>query len=294
MFECKVDAEQFKNLISMPTALIEECDITLGTSGIRVNTMDPAHVALCRIELAKSMFEEYACDKDTKIRLAINSKGTYGNGSSLVGQFPNKIKASLMDIKLRGETEFEKSRLELSFLGNLRKNAKIPLLEASEEEPPYPKIRFNANVKIVLADLLEVFKDMEKHGDNFRLTATREEFKIETVTELTEQVYPFEKGSDVMLELDVREPSKATFNLKYMLDILKQLKTAFEIVTLEWSTNLPLKISGENIQGATVEYFLAPRIEDHDEPIERKPEPKPETELIQEEDKIVCTNIVTN
>jgi proliferating cell nuclear antigen len=262
----------------MPTALIEETDITLGTTGIRINTMDPSHVALCRIELAKSMFEDYVCDKDTKIRLSINSKGTYGNGSSLVGQFPNKTKIETVNITLRDETEYEKSRLELKFNGKLQKQARIPLLDAGEEEPPYPKIRFNAKVKIVLADLLEVFKDLANHTDNFRLVAeNRDGFKIEGVSELTEQTYPFDRGSDILIEYELREPSKATFNLQYILAILKQLKTAFELVTLEWSTNLPLKITGENVEGATVEYFLAPRISE-DEPITEANYAQPTTE----------------
>ncbi len=88
-----------------------------------------------------------------------------------------------------------------------------------------------------------------------------------------------------MLELDVREPSRATFNLNYMLQILKQLKTAFELVTLEWSTNLPLKISAEAPEGATVEFFVAPRLEqdDYDQNKNPQPETKPETEIISEE-----------
>jgi proliferating cell nuclear antigen len=282
----------------MPVALIEENDITLAPDGMKVRSIDAAHVAMVNMELSKSMFEEYECTAKRKIRLCIESKDNYGNGSSLIGQWPSKTKGSTVIMQLRDETEWEKARLELTFISKLRKQAKIPLFKPSDEEPPIPRIPFNARVLIILADLLEVFRDLEKHTSNFWVTATQENFKIEAVTELTEEFYLFEKGSDSMLELIVREPSKATYNLNYVLPILKQLKTAFKLVTLEWSLNMPLKITGGNrLDGATVEYYLAPQVTSVDEVTDANyahaspSRPKP---IVISEDKVTVPCITSN
>jgi len=63
------------------------------------------------------------------------------------------------------------------------------------------------------------------------------------------------------LELEVKEPCKATFNLNYLAEISKAGSSAAELVTLEFSTNMPVKLEYEMPQQGKLLYYLAPRIE---------------------------------
>jgi proliferating cell nuclear antigen len=59
----------------------------------------------------------------------------------------------------------------------------------------------------------------------------------------------------------VKEPSKATFNLNYLTEIIKAGSTASEVVTVEYATNMPVRIQFEMPQQGRLQYYLAPRIE---------------------------------
>ena len=70
-----------------------------------------------------------------------------------------------------------------------------------------------------------------------------------------------DKGSEALLELQVKEPSKATYNLNYLAELVKAGAATSEVVTAEFSTNMPIKVEFEIPQQGRLLYYLAPRIE---------------------------------
>ena len=66
-------------------------------------------------------------------------------------------------------------------------------------------------------------------------------------------------GSDDLLELSVEESSKATFTLSYLQDIANAAGANSEVCVLELSTDMPVKLDFELLQGKLV-YYLAPCI----------------------------------
>jgi proliferating cell nuclear antigen len=84
-----------------------------------------------------------------------------------------------------------------------------------------------------------------------------------------------DKGSDAILELDLRRdidpktgqpvtnpaPARATYNLNYFGEIIRAGSGASEVTSLEFSTNMPIKVEFEMPQQGRLLYYLAPRIE---------------------------------
>ncbi len=72
----------------------------------------------------------------------------------------------------------------------------------------------------------------------------------------------FEKGSDVLLDLEAKEASKATFSLSYLSEIVKAAVAATsEIAILEFSTDMPIKLDFQQEKEGKLTFYLAPRIE---------------------------------
>jgi proliferating cell nuclear antigen len=69
------------------------------------------------------------------------------------------------------------------------------------------------------------------------------------------------KGSDALLDLEAKEPSKATFSLSYLSEIIKAASATSDIATLEFSTDMPVRIDFQQIKEGKLTFFLAPRIE---------------------------------
>jgi proliferating cell nuclear antigen len=71
----------------------------------------------------------------------------------------------------------------------------------------------------------------------------------------------FKKGSDVLLDMEAKESSKATFSLSYLSEIVKAAVATSEIATLEFSTDMPIKLDFQQEKEGKLTFYLAPRIE---------------------------------
>jgi len=242
------DARLWKNLLAAISTLIEEADFNATPDGIKLRSMDPSHVAMVDFEWQKTAFEEYTCIEPTKIRVNIASMLKL-----LKRVASDEILEMLYDEKTR--------KLNLTLKGKIMRKFTMPTLDPAHEEVPTPKITFNSKVKLTASILRDIIDDVQAVSDNVRLEATPEKLTAAATTELSSAVIELDKGSDMLLELDVKEPSKATFNLNYLSEITKAGASTSEIVTVEFSTNMPIRLEFDIPQQGRLLYYLAPRIE---------------------------------
>lgn len=249
MFKASIsDARLWKNLLAAISTLIEEADFNATPEGIKLRSMDPSHVAMVDFEWQKTAFEEYTCIEPTKIRVNIASmlKVLKRVGS-------DEILEMLYDDKTR--------KLNLTLKGKMMRKFTMPTLDPAQEEVPTPKITFNCKVKLTASIFRDIIEDVQAVSDNVRLEATAEKLTAAATTELSSAIIEVDKGSDMLLELDVKEPSKATFNLNYLSEITKAGASTSEIVTVEFSSNMPIRLEFDIPQQGRLLYYLAPRIE---------------------------------
>jgi len=242
------DAKLWKNLLAAISTLIEEADFNATPDGIKLRSMDPSHVAMVDFEWQKTAFEEYTCQEPTKIRVNIASMLKL---LKRVGS--DEILEMLYDEKTR--------KLNLTLKGKMMRKFTIPTLDPAQEEVPTPKITFNSKVKLTTSTFRDIIDDVQAVSDNVRLETTPEKLTAAATTELSSAVIELEKASEMLIELDVKEPSKATFNLNYLSEITKAGASAAEIVTVEFSSNMPIRLEFDIPQQGRLSYYLAPRIE---------------------------------
>jgi proliferating cell nuclear antigen len=152
-------------------------------------------------------------------------------------------------------------KIEMTLKGKMMRRFTMPTLEPAEEEVPTPKLTFNTRVKMIAGSLRDMIEDSQAISDNVKFESSVQKFVVNASGELSTATIELEKGSEALLDLEVKEPSKATFNLNYLAEIIKAGSTASEVVTVEYSTNMPVRIQFEMPQQGRLQYYLAPRIE---------------------------------
>ncbi len=242
------DARMWKNLLSAIATLVEEANFEVSTEGLKLRSMDPSHVAMVDFEWPSTAFEEYSCPTPAKVRLNVNS-------------MLKLLRRVSTDERLDISYDESTKKVDLILKGKMLRKFSMPTLEASEEEVPTPKIEFKTRVKMLSAGLRDIVEDCQAISDNVKLESTPEKFLVSSAGELTSATMELTKETEILLELDTQEPSKATFSLNYLADIVKAASSTSEIVVVEFSSNMPVRLRFDVPQQGHLQYYLAPRIE---------------------------------
>jgi proliferating cell nuclear antigen len=249
MFRLKVaDARLLKDMANAISILVDEATFQITPEALRLRAMDPSRVAMVDFEWPKTIFDEYVCTEPSKMCLNI---------SELLKLLKRAGKEEYVELALDEKT----GRLQLRITGKYTRTFTMPLLEASEEEVPTPKITFNVRAKATTEGLRRALEDAELVSDHVRIEADGEKLVFQAAGDLMGATIELKKGSDALLDLEAKEPSKATFSLSYLSEIVKAASPTSDIVTLEFSTDMPIKLDFQQAKEGKLVFYLAPRIE---------------------------------
>jgi len=249
VFKLKVsDAKLLRDMATAISILVDEATFKIDAEGLKLRAMDPSRVAMIDFAWPKTIFEEYVCTELTKICLNI---------SELLKLLKRAGRDESVELSLDDKT----GRLQVKIMGKYSRNFTMPTLEASEEEVPTPKITFNVKAKSTTAGLSQAIEDAQLVSDHVRIEADPEKLVLSATGDLMGATITLQKGSDALLDLEVKEPSKATFSLSYLSEIIKAASATSDIATLEFSSDMPVHIDFQQIKDGKLTFFLAPRIE---------------------------------
>jgi proliferating cell nuclear antigen len=249
MFKLKVaDAKQLRDLITSISILVDEATFKLDAEGMKLRAMDPSRVAMIDFEWPKTVFEEYTCTEPTKMCINI---------TELLKLLKRAGKGETLELSIDEKT----GKLQVTITGKYNRNFTMPTLEASEEEVPTPKITFNAKIKATTEGLSQAIEDAQLVSDHVKIEADPEKVVFNAAGDLMGAIITLQKGSDTLLELDVKEPQKATFSLSYLTEIIKTASATSDIATLEFSSDMPIKLDFQQAKEGRLTFYLAPRIE---------------------------------
>jgi proliferating cell nuclear antigen len=249
MFKLKVaDVKLLRDMITSISILVDEATFKIDPESLKLRAMDPSRVAMVDFEWPKTIFEEYQCDTPTKMCI---------NVTELLKLLKRAGKDETVELSLDEQT----GKLQVKIAGKHARNFTMPTLEASEEEVPTPKITFNVKAKATTEGLSQAIEDALLVSDHVRLEADPEKLVFNAAGDLMGANITVQKGSDTLLDLEVKEPSKATFSLSYLAEIVKAASATSDIATLEFSSDMPIKLDFQQTKEGRLSFFLAPRIE---------------------------------
>lgn len=249
MFNVKMtDAKFLKDMMGAISILIDEATFNLTSDGIKLRAMDPSRVAMVDFEWPKTVFDEYKCSETTKMCINI---------SEMLKLLRRTGKDESVELALDEKT----GRLKIIIKGKYTRTFNMPTLEAMEEEVPTPKVAFNVKAKTTTEGLREAIEDASLVSDHVKIEADAERILMNATGDLMGATIELKKGSDALLDLETKEPSKATFSLSYLSEIVKAAVTTSDVASLEFSSDMPIKLDFKQPKDGKLTYYLAPRIE---------------------------------
>jgi len=249
LFRMKMtDARQWKNLITAVSTLIDEASFNFDENGMKLRAMDPSHVAMVDLEWPKVVFQEYVCDGPTK--LCVN-----------IGEMLKLLRRVGGDESVELSIDPKGARLNMILKSRYTRTFGMATLEPSTEEVPTPKIAFKASARLTTELLKNALDDAQAVSDHIVFDISPEKLLIRAAGDMGNVVIDVEKGTEELLNLEAKESSRATFSLSYLLEMVKASANLSDILSLELSTDMPIRLNFELSQSGRLQYYLAPRIE---------------------------------
>jgi len=249
MFKLKMaDAKLLKDMITSISILVDEGTFKIEPDGMKLRAMDPSRVAMIDFEWPKTVFEEYVSTEPTKMCINIT-------------EFLKLLKRASKDETVELSLDEKTGKLQLTIAGKYTRNFTMPTLEASEEEVPTPKITFNVRAKATTQGLSQAIEDAQLVSDHVKIEADPDKIVFTASGDLMGATITLQKGSDALLDLEAKEHQKATFSLSYLTEIIKAASATSDIATLEFSSDMPIKLDFLQPKEGKLSFFLAPRIE---------------------------------
>ena len=248
MFEIEVSRiDPFRSLVKALSVIVEEGTFVMNEGQIKLLAMDPSHVAMVDFELPSTFFDSYKCEGEPK--LSINIK-----------EFLRFLDRVDRDEQVRIVLNEENARLVIHCKrGGHNRRFEMPILEPLDEEVPQPKIFFKGKVRITSDAVRMAIRDANLVSEHVKMEMVEGLLKVNAEGDMGSSFSEWEANSDDVLELKVDEDSSATFTLSYLQDIANAAGANSEVVTIELSTDMPIKMDFEIPVGRLV-YYLAPCI----------------------------------
>jgi len=242
------DVKLFRDVITAVSTLIDEGTFNVSPGGIKLRSMDPSRVVMVDFVMQKTAFDEYVSDQNAKICLNL-------------GELLKLLKRAGRDESVEILLDESTGQIVVTIQGKYKRTFRMPTLEAMGDEIPTPKVTFNAKVTLTTDGLRRSLEDVALVSDHVRMETDGERFLMSAKGDLMGANIELKSGSDALLSLEVKEPSRATYPLSYLSDIVKAASATSDIVALEFSTDMPVRLDFKQPYDGSLVYYLAPRIE---------------------------------
>ncbi len=245
MIRMNISVKNLKDVVDMLGTVVTEAKFRITGSGITVNAVDPAHVAMVSLDIPKNAFLEYEISGDEEISIDLEKvKGIIKLASS---------NESIIIIKEKEKLKFE--------IGTIVKS--ISLIDNSQiTTPRVPQIAAEDYAVASKGELEKGLRAAEDVSDAIRLTLTPENFSAKSVSESDESEMIIPK--EMLKEIVCKDTIKSSYPLDYLLKLVKSISPN-EDIKISFKNDYPLTIefnlgtdASERIKGR---FLLAPRME---------------------------------
>ena len=256
-------SEIWKSVSSAIMTIIDEALFDAGPQGITFRSMDPSHIALIDINWPSSGFEKYHCDLTIKFGVRIDEfskiiKRANANDSIEIGVI---LDNSSLNIKTTG--------------GGYLRNYKMRLIETTGNRSPLPQMTFDTKIVIGIATLDKILNDVGAISEKITIDSSGISTNKKTVifigdsdrgeARVTMDADDGNNKSKVELleEITVKENSKSTYNIDFISKIIRAIgNQSSNLVTMEYSSNKPLRLEFLLSGVVKLQFYLAPRVQD--------------------------------
>jgi proliferating cell nuclear antigen len=243
----ELDTRVLKDIMTIADTITEEIKISCNTDGIELKLVDPAHVAMVKINIPINAFVRYELP----------------NGPLEFGIDVIKI---LDVLKIKAGTtvtmDFDKSKLVGGLTIKTGKITKglLPDDISGMRKPKFPKLDLPTITELKTEDMTDSIKLMEQITDHVQILVNDDGITMTAKGETSQGEYKIEK-TDCTLNHAPGIEVKSLYSLDYLKSMIKTITTIkTKDIILNMGDDYPMKIDG--IAGPIqYSFLLAPRIE---------------------------------
>ncbi|MCQ2069867.1 MAG: proliferating cell nuclear antigen (pcna) [archaeon] len=244
MFKAEIKSETLKGLVNIVSTLVDEVKFVVGSEGVSITAIDPAHIALISVSIDKDAFIFYEADGGNELGIDLD-------------KFKNVLKLSSANDTIIMEYDEERNLLTLH-IGNITR--RMGLVDTmGMGDPRLPNVPFDSVVTLKAEHLLKGIRASEDISDFLRLSVQDSGFELSCEGDLDFASLKIEPSD--LEELKCDGDSTCLYPIDYFSDVVKVIPSGTS-VTLKMSSDLPVTLRFDLAEGkAEVVYFLAPRVE---------------------------------
>ena len=236
------DPRYLRDSISVISELVNEVSIKFDKDGMEIIAMDPANVAMVVFRLLSSAFVEYDIKQDISFNVNLEN-------------FKQILKRAKPNDNISLDLDEDLNRLNISLIGDSKRNFSMSLLDAGDKEQKVPSLNFSAKILINSLNFNELIEDMGIVGESVN-------FEVKDGKLIVHSDGNFGSGKAEVLtsgDTKIEGVGKARYSLEYLRKIAKGGKLSDNII-LEFSKDYPLKVEYKVVDKLVLATILAPRV----------------------------------
>ncbi len=246
-FAKSAGSTEWKAVASAIKTLVEEATFEISPEGLIFRAMDPSHIALVDLNWPSVAFEKFNVDKATKFTVRVE------DFVKLISRTDAKDSIEIAS----GEDD----AVTLRIMNGYKREFKIHLIETTPGTAPLPKLEFDVKLSMAKNVFEKILGDISVVADQVMISSLKEGVSFSGKSDTGAATIQLDKGGAELLELDVKQEAKASYNIDYIANMSRAVGSAADVVTLEYASKKPTRLEFRlNEQGARIFYFLAPRI----------------------------------
>jgi proliferating cell nuclear antigen len=229
------------------SSLIIEGNFLIDKNGIKLIAMDPASVAMVTFHLLPSAFIDFSVDKQTTVTLSID-------------KLVNVLRRANVNDQVTLQLDEEANKMKILMKGKTNRNFSIPIIEGTKEEQKVPELKFNAKVELEAEVLKNAVKDAAMISDCLIFEADKDKLLLYSKGDYGDTQTEVTKESQSLISINVSEKSKAKYSIEYLDKMMKASKLA-DVVTIQFSSDYPIKMDFKSLDKLQLSFILAPRVD---------------------------------
>lgn len=251
------DAKIIKGIFETISTIITEVNINCDKDGLSISAMDLAHICLVTLRIQKEDCDAYLCE--TPFSMGVNLEDTTKIikrlSSNDVLSFERNPKEQKLTIKMipKGSTKGRKFSIALIHLEGEEIN-----FEA------LTTMEYNTIVNMKLKYLDEAIKDAEIFSEIIQMKSGKNGLVFSTIGNIGDFETEIDRDLlDQVQQIADNEPN--IYAITYLKNIIKSMQITDQC-ELKLTTERPLWLKLNFLQHSSLQYVLAPRVTEEDDP----------------------------
>lgn len=242
-----------KVIVETLASIIDETEFQVTPKEFTISAMDPSRICLLKLSLKKQNFDEYDCNKESKVGLNLDDLDKI-----------LKRSAANDSVEINFDETEQKIKIKMQREGMSRtRTFSLALLDIEIEEIPMDnllKIEYPSKWVIEPSFLVEAIKDAEIYSEILNIAAIEDQgLNFSSTGQIGEMEYNL--SEDDLIETNIDGSSSGAYSLTFLKAILK-IASITEKLEISLKTDHPLKMIFNLLEGGELSYFLAPRVEE--------------------------------